>query len=76
MVFIQVRIMDIAIASTADDFPAYDRPLASAVINRIKKQYTSDAFDAMSRFSRGSVLIQSSRILTKDMMEFVLRQDP
>lgn len=59
--------LDFKFSSEPEDFPS-EKNVARIVIEDLKTIYRENALLSMLRFSRGSVLIQRARVLTKDMV--------
>jgi len=63
--------MSMELAITLEDFPG-DEKIAKAVIEQMTLAYEENALLAMHRFTRGSVLIQRARILTRKTIDTLL----
>lgn len=62
------RQRDIHVFSQARDF-GKDTKLAVGIVDELRVIYREKAQAIMSRFSRGSVLIQDGKVLTNEMIE-------
>lgn len=54
-----------------EDFPGRER-LASEVIKLLRRIYRHNAMVAMQRHSRGSILLYTGRVYTRDMLDDML----
>lgn len=64
----QLKIRDARVSTMPEDF-ARNQKLVSRILADINRIYRRKAQLVMSRFSRGSVLIQNGKVLTDEMVE-------
>lgn len=64
-------VTDVVINVTPADFPGHEI-FVEKIIERLRFIYRNNALMAMSRYSRGSVLIQSASVYTTSMLDEIL----
>lgn len=67
------RARDVRVFSQPNDF-GKEKKLAVGIVAELRKIYRRKAQLIMSRFSRGSVLIQDGKVLTDEMLEERVRE--
>jgi len=62
---------DVNFPTSPQAYPFGDR-LSEAEIVSVRSRYLERAYRALSRYSRGSVLLQDARVITKEMVNLLL----
>jgi hypothetical protein len=62
------KVADFEFSTSVEDYPEA-RAIAERVISDIKAMHRAKSLKSMLRYSRGSVLVQDAKVLTRQMMD-------
>lgn len=65
------NVLDINFPTSRKDLD-FESNLSDRDIRAVRAEYLEYAYRAMARYSRGSVLIQDAKVVTREMIETVL----